>query len=176
MNSNQDIIITHEPEESGLEKILNYVSVGYFLLIAYLLQHFLDIRWERLEIWQADESYKRWSGFILATFMILQWSLTWVKIVKRWSGQVELFTSIHKWMGALSPIIFYIHATHFGYAYLFFLSTLFFSNIFLAFLNTDQLKLKTEWYINGWMILHVSVSVLLTLLMFYHGFIAYYYK
>lgn len=176
MNINQNIIITHEPEESGVEKILNYITIGYFLLALYLLQHFLDVRWERLEILQADESYKRWSGFALASFMILQWSLTWVKVVKQWSGYVELFTSIHKWMGALSPIVFYFHATHFGYAYLFFLSTLFFSNVFLGFLNTDQLKLKAEWYIQGWMILHVSVSVLVTLLMFYHGFMAYYYK
>ena len=176
MNTSQEIHITHEPEEDGLEKIFSYVSIGYILLALYLLQHFLNIRWEKLEIWQAEESYKRWSGFVLGGFMILQWSLTWVKVVKRWNGKIDLFTAIHKWMGALSPLVFYFHATHFGFAYLFFLSTLFFSNVFLAFLNSDQLKLKAEWYIYGWMILHVSVSVLLTLLMFYHGFIAYYYK
>lgn len=159
-----------------LNKVVNYVTIGYTLLAFYLVQEVFDLRWGFLEELQLGESYKRWSGFVVGGFMILQWSLTFVKVVKRWSEHAFLFTLIHKWMGALSPIVFYAHAMEFGFAYLFFLSISFYLNVLLGLINTDEIKLKADWYFQGWMILHVSISTLLTALMFYHGFIAYYYK
>ena len=105
-----------------MSRILNYVTVGCTLLILYLGQEFLDIRWEYLDELQSGETYKRYSGFVLGGFMLLQWSLTVVKVVNRWSEHSYLFTQIHKWMGAISPLIFYFHAMRFGFAYLFFLS------------------------------------------------------
>lgn len=159
-----------------MHRYLNYVTVGYFLLSVYLLQEFADIRWEYLDQLQKDEMYKRWSGLVLAIFMLFQWSLTLVKTIPAWTDHIERFTSIHKWMGALSPIIFYVHAMRFGYAYLLFFSFCFFANLVLGLLNIEQLKTKANWYYQGWMIAHVALSLLITLFMFYHSFIAFYYK
>lgn len=172
----QTIHITHQPPGYSFKRILNYLTIGYLFLGLYLIQEYADLRWETLETLQLDETYKRWSGFGLGGFMLLQWSLTWVKSVKKWNYLSDSFVTAHKWMGSVSPLFFYVHSTHFGFAYLFFLSTLFFSNIFLGFLNSDQIKSKGDWYQQGWIITHVSVSVLLTLLMFYHGVVAFYYK
>lgn len=157
-------------------RFINYVTVGCVLLALYMIQEFADIRWHALEVWQSDESFKRNTGFIFAGYFLLQWSLTLVKVVPAFGSYTVTFTIIHKWLGAFSPLIFYVHAMHFGYAYLFFLSVLFFANMILAMLNTEQIKLKANWYFQAWMIAHVSISVLLTTLMVYHGFIAYYYK
>lgn len=160
----------------SVNKVVNYVTIGYTLLALYLLQELFDLRWSYLDELQQGESFKRWSGFVLGGFMLFQWSLTLVKVVKKWSEQAYLFTNIHKWMGALSPLVFYAHAMRFGFAYLFFLSLSFYSNVLLGLLNTDEIKLKANWYFQSWMIVHVSISMLLTTLMFYHGFIAFYYK
>lgn len=157
-------------------KLGGYISVGLVLLLLFLLQEFLDIRWGYLDKLQELDSYKKWSGFILGGFMILQWSLTWVRIIPKWNGATEIFVSIHKWMGAISPLFFYFHAMRFGYAYLFFLSCLFFTNIIVGYLNPDKVSIKVSWYLQGWMILHVTASVLLTLLMAYHSFMAFYFK
>ena len=159
-----------------MNKIFNYVLVGSTLLLLYLFQELMDIRWAYLDDLQSGETYKRYSGFVLGGFMLLQWSLTIVKVVKRWSEHAYLFTQIHKWMGAISPLVFYIHAMRFGFAYLLFLSVSFFANMLIGLLNTDEIKLKADWYFQGWMIVHVSLSLMLSTLMLYHGFIAYYYK
>ena len=159
-----------------MSRFINYVSVGCFLMALYITQDILNIRWELLDNWQSDESYKRYSGLAFGAFILFQWSLTIVKVIPRWSEQAYNFTIIHKWLGAISPLIFYVHAMRFGYAYLFFISLLFFLNLCLAMLNTDEIKLKANWYFQTWMIAHVSISLLLSTLMAYHGFIAYYYK
>lgn len=153
-----------------------YVVLGLVLLALYLAQELLDSRWEYLDKLQDIDSYKKWSGFVLGSYMLLQWSLTWVRIIPKFNGVAETFVSIHKWMGAISPVFFYAHALRFGYAYLFFLSCLFFTNIVIGYLNPDKISFKANWYLQGWMILHVTVSVLVTLLMFYHGFMAFYFK
>ena len=159
-----------------MSRFINYVTIGCTLMVLYVLQDLLDIKWEYLENWQNDESYKKNTGLIFGGYILLQWSLTFVKVVPRLSDFTHIFTIIHKWMGALAPLVFYMHAMRFGYAYLFFLSVLFFANMALAMLNTDEIKLKANWYFQTWMIAHVSISLLVTTLMVYHGFIAYYYK
>jgi len=159
-----------------MNRFINYVTVGYFFLVLYLAQEFADVRWVYLDDLQKDEIFKRWTGFALGLFMLGQWSLTIVRVVKRWNEYAFNFTQIHKWMGALSPLIFYVHAMRFGHAYLFFLAISFYSNLLLGLLNTEQLKVRANWYFQGWMIAHVAISMVLSLLMFYHAYIAFYYE
>lgn len=159
-----------------LRKMLSYNTLGLILLIAYLGQEVIDFRWQFLLEQQADEMFKRWSGVALSIFILMQWSLTIVKLKKRWSDYADLFGDVHKWMGALSPLAFYVHAMEFGYAYLFFLSVCFFSNFAIGLLNTDNIKTKANWYIQGWMITHVALSTLITLLILFHIWIVFSYE
>lgn len=153
-----------------------YLIIGTILMVLYLVQEWFGLRWNYLYDLQSDEIFKRWSGLALSIFILLQWLLTIVRIVKRWQGRSFEFTEIHKWMGALSPLFFYFHAMEFGFAYLFILSVGYYINVVLGLLNPDVVKLKTNWYLQSWMISHVSISLLISIIMFYHIWIAFYYK
>lgn len=159
-----------------MKTLFSYTTIGAILLTLYLFQEILDIRWPFMEELQANESYKRWSGFALAIFILLQWSLTLARVVKKWNEKSQTINTIHKWLGAISPVFFYVHASHFGFAYLFFLSICFFSNSLIGLLNTDTIKQKADWYLQGWMISHVALSMLISFLMIYHIFIVFYYE
>lgn len=153
-----------------------YIIVGYLLLILFLGQEIFDIRWHYLLELQNDESFRRWSGLGLAIFIAVQWGLTFVKTNKKLESKVMAFTNFHKWLGAFTPLAFYIHSMKFGFAYLFLLSITFFGNFFLGMLNLDVIKTKAQWYFQGWMIFHVAFSLLVSMLMIYHIWIVFYYE
>ncbi|WMJ73518.1 hypothetical protein RCC89_10145 [Cytophagaceae bacterium ABcell3] len=153
-----------------------YIIVGWILLTLYLGQHLLDIRWEYLESLQTGEMFNRWTGLALGIYILSQWFLTPVRLNKMLEKNNQLFTTIHKWMGAIAPLVFYIHTMYLGYAYLFFLSITFFSNYALGLLNPEVIKTKANWYLQGWMIAHVAFSLLISMLMIYHVWMVFYYE
>ena len=153
-----------------------YLILGTALFILFLAQDILDIRWTWLYEAQADQMFKRWTGLALSIFILLQWVLTLVKTINNWSTQIPLFTKIHKWSGAVSPLIYYIHSMEFGYAYLFFLSVSYFLNFGLGLLNTDLIKSKSQLYFQGWMIAHVMCSLIISFVMLFHVYVVFYYK
>lgn len=152
-----------------------YIIVGYTLLAAFLLQEILDLRWEYLQALQTDQDYRRWSGFGLMLVIAFQWILTVVR-----SGNKNVIpaalTATHKWLGALSPLLFYIHSMKPGFAYLFFLSITFFSNTFIGFTNLELIKQQPKWVYQGWMIAHVSLSMVISVLAVYHVWIVFLYE
>ena len=83
--------------------------------------------------------------------------------------------NLHKWVGALSPMVFYLHAVSPGYAYLLVLSVLFFGNLLVGMFNPETAPFKAQWFLQAWMILHVSISCLITSLVLIHiGMVLYY--
>lgn len=153
-----------------------YLYIGGILFIVYLLQAVTGLRWEYLHALQQEETFKRWSGLALFIYIALQWSLTIFRVKKNWEHRSSFVLEIHKWMGAFSPVVFYIHSMAFGFAYLFVLSLTFFANVFLGFVHTDVIKAKAYWYFQGWMIVHVACSLLISLLALYHIWIVFYYN
>lgn len=151
-----------------------YIGIGLFLL--YVVQEALDVRWSYLLALQQVESYKRWSGLVLLVFIALQWSLTLVRAKKKWEHRSAAFMDIHKWMGALSPLAFYAHSMKLGYAYLMVLSITFFANVLIGFINLDVVKAKAYWYFQAWMIVHVALSLAISMIAFYHIWIVFYYQ
>lgn len=83
---------------------------------------------------------------------------------------------LHKWAGALSPIFFYMHSMGMGYGYLALLSYIFLANALLGYINLDVIKNNSELLFKGWMILHVAFSLIITILMFFHITMVFYYK
>jgi hypothetical protein len=153
-----------------------YLYIGISLFIAYCMQEVFELRWEYLRALQLDESFKRWSGLALLLYIVLQWSLTIFRSKKRWEVHTPLIMEIHKWMGAFSPLAFYIHSMKLGYAYLFVLSITYFTNVFLGFVHTDTIKTKAYWYFQSWMIAHVAFSLVISMLALYHIWIVFYYN
>ncbi len=152
------------------------VYVGLSLLFLYLLYYFSGFRFDFLVEWQSIQSYKRWSGFALALLFLLQWILTIVRVIKGLKKYSLKMTALHKWLGAISPILFFFHATYLGYGYQLVLSSLFLINVLLGNINLDFIKSTNEYVFRFWMIVHVSISVILTGLMLFHLGVVFYYK
>lgn len=150
--------------------------IGLLLLSLFVIQFVFKLEWHWLLSLQQEEIYKRWSGLILASLITLQWLLTLTRVVKKLRKHALKMTSIHKWLGAVSPLVFYVHSMSMGYGYLLLLSYLFFSNALLGFINLDVIKNKSDWIFKSWMIIHVAFSIIITVLMFLHIGVVFYYK
>lgn len=151
-------------------------SIGLVLLVLFFVQFFLKLKWTWLAELQQEQLYKRWSGLFLALFITFQWVLTLTRVVKKLRKHSLKMTEIHKWAGALSPIFFYVHSMGMGYGYLAFLAYIFFANTLLGYINLDVIKSTSEVLFKGWMISHVAFSIIITILMFFHITMVFYYK
>lgn len=149
---------------------------GLILLIAFFLQFFLELEWTWLLQLQQEEMFKRWSGLVLALFMVFQWMFSLVRSVKKLRKHNLIMQNMHKWLGAISPLFFYIHSMSMGYGYLLLLTYVFFSNALLGFINLDVIKNNGEFLFKTWMILHVALSLIITVLMLFHITMVFYYK
>ncbi|AXT55905.1 hypothetical protein D1815_09130 [Aquimarina sp. AD1] len=160
----------------NLKKSYSFLFIGFSLLVLYLLQFFLDLKWQWLYELQLNEEYKRWSGVFIGIFILFQWILSVTRISKKLRKHTVRFTILHKWIGVLSPIFFYIHALEFGYGYLALLSYIFFINMVLGTVNLDIIKSKKEWIFQSWMIVHVLLSVVISFLVVFHIGVVFYYE
>ncbi|TGV01455.1 hypothetical protein EM932_15280 [Flavivirga rizhaonensis] len=150
--------------------------IGLIFLSAFFLQFFLKLKWNWLFELQQQEMYKRWSGMVLALFIVFQWVLTLTRIIKKLRKHAISMQTIHKWLGAISPLVFYIHSMSLGYGYLLLLSYIFFSNTLLGYFNLDVIKNNSDLLFKGWMIAHVALSIIVTIMMVFHITIVFYYK
>ena len=152
-----------------------YFILGLVLLVAFFIQDVFDIRWQWLQQLQTDETYKRLSGLALATYLAEQWSLSLMRI---WglSKKARSNYKVHQQLGVLSPLFFYIHSVRIGYAYLFLLSLVYFSNATVGLFNPVFLGIRHKKFSFYWMIVHVSLSLLTVILMFFHIYIVFYYE
>ncbi len=150
--------------------------IGLVLLTAFFLQFFLALQWNWLYELQQDEMYKRWSGLGLALFIAFQWVLTLTRVVKKWRTKAMTMLTIHKWLGAISPLLFYIHSMAMGYGYLLLLSYIFFSNTLLGYFNLDIIKNNSDTLFKGWMIAHVALSIIISIMLVFHVAVVFYYK
>lgn len=150
--------------------------LGLILLLLFFLQFALNMEWTWLEKLQQIEMYKRWSGLGLALLITFQWILTISRIIKKFRKHTVKMTAIHKWIGAISPLFFFVHSTGMGYGYLLLLSYVFFSNALLGYFNLDVIKNNSDWLFKGWMISHVALSITITIIMVFHIGMVFYYK
>lgn len=150
--------------------------LGLVLLSTFFLQFFLKLEWSWLFQLQQQEMYKRWSGLGLALFIVFQWVLTLTRVIKKFRKHVMSMQTIHKWLGAVSPLFFYIHSMALGYGYLLMLSYIFFSNTLLGYFNLDVIKNNSDLLFKGWMIAHVALSIIVTIMVVFHITMVFYYK
>ena len=168
---------TNSIQSENSVKIQGYKWVGFLLLIAYVLVISIpSTHLPVLEVLQADEMYKRWTGLALAVYMLVQWSLAFVKSSHKLVKYGESYASFHKWMGAFSPIILFIHATSIGYMHTSVFSIAFLSNNALGLFTGEDIKNSPYWYYKGWMMAHVGLSLAVTGMLLYHVFVVFYFK
>lgn len=153
-----------------------FVTIGLTLFCAFIAQDVFQLKWEYLEALQDDQAYRRWSGLGLFSIILFQWSLSLVRVIPKLEEKTLLFYSIHNWLGAATPLLFYIHSTQLGFAYLFLLSITFFGNFLLGLFNLDVIKSKSKWVFQSWMILHVAFSFFISFIAVFHIWVVFYYE
>lgn len=154
-------------------------ALGLSLLLLYVAQGVLGWSWPWLEGLQAEEGYRRWSGALLLTYIVLQWTLPVlrarvgvdfraVKFAYRW----------HRWGGAISPILFYAHATWLGYGYLLALSVVYLSNLGIGLGDKTIIQDvgRRERYVRIWLYPHVALACLTVALTLFHLFVVFAYQ
>lgn len=152
-----------------------YFYIGLIFLLAYLLQDILNLHWHWLMNLQTGESFKRWSGLLLAMYIGSQWALSAFRITRKGKAAKWSYT-FHNQAGAAAPFFFYTHAMELGYAYLFVLSLVYYSNMVVGLFNPTVLNNRNASFAFYWMIVHVTLSVLVVVFAIYHIFIVFYYQ
>ena len=154
-----------------------YITLGLLLFTAYLLQHLFNFRWEEMLLLQQQEWYKLSSGIVLLLLILVQWYFSRVRANPTISTEKSFHHyNLHKWVGALSPLVFYLHAVSPGYAYLLVLTILFFGNLIIGLLNAETVPIRARWFFQVWMVLHISISCLITSLVLIHIGMVFYYE
>tara|TARA_B110000037_G_scaffold222985_1_gene301086 strand:- start:1598 stop:2065 length:468 start_codon:yes stop_codon:yes gene_type:complete len=153
------------------------IKISFILFIMYFLQYFFSIKLFFLENLQSIELYKRWSGFILLVLILSQWVLSVLRINNYFNPQrKKLFLNIHKWVGVIMPLFLFFHSTEIGYGVLMLLSFVFYINIVIAIINTEDNFIKYPKVFNVWLILHIFFSVALLSFSLIHVWLVFYYN
>ena len=141
--------------------------LGTILLALYIAQGCLGLQWQPLASLQEDDTYKIGSGAVLALYLLNQSLIARRRIFAPISVLVW-----HKLLGALAPVVLYLHASRFGYGYLLLLSISFAVTVGLGLLHRPALHAPSRWLYTWWFILHVATSSSLLVLGGYHVVIA----
>jgi len=154
-----------------------YLIVGLAAVTLFLFQDLFQLKWPWLEIAQNSENFKRWTGGLIMLFVAFQWYFPFLRMFGKKKEEARHY-HLHKKSGALSPLIFYIHSTNFGYGFVFMLSIVYFSNTILGLFNEDMIEdaEKKKKYTFYWIIIHIILSLLTVGMMLYHAFVAFYYE
>ena len=152
-----------------------YLLVGSLLLAMYFIQLNLNMRWIWLDNLQADEVYQQVTGFILLAYVILQGRLGYQRLRYPKKPFAPLLKS-HKLHGLFGPVLFYVHSMDVGFAYQVVLTFVFLGNSLVGYLSPQALKVRVQWYVLSWTIVHVSLALLTLALMLFHIYVVYYYS
>lgn len=171
-----EIAATHE-QAVDIEVTWGYRVVGLLLLIAYCLQDAFALKLAPLEQLQSDLNYKILSGLLLLIYILTQWRLPIVRWLKLDNKALMEKKHSHKYFGAIAPLMLYLHATNFGYAYLTVLSSVYLVNSLLGYCSGEFIaNAYKKAYSFGWTVMHIGLSTSLLFLSVYHVYIALAYK
>ncbi len=159
------------------------LGLGLLLLLLFVLQalsaSLLGLRWGWLAELQAKDSYSKWTGFGLASYLGVQWLLPLMRLFGRQDLARRLYP-LHRRIGVLAPVIFYVHSMKFGYGFMVVLSSVYLANVVVGLFSVDVVKdlvaVDRKRYAFWWMIAHVALSFFTMGLMLYHAFVAFAFK
>lgn len=170
--SNITVELFSVPEARKVKQSKTYFYLGLFLFAAFFIQDLLQLKIQWLETLQMNESYKVYSGLGLILYILMQFVLPYNKSCETPHTAANSYNR-HKLRGVFMPLVFFIHSTHIGVAYLFLLSFVFFTNILVGLFNHELISnpVKRICYFKYWLPLHIILSVLLVTLIGFHIFV-----
>lgn len=152
-----------------------HISLGIFLFALLITQYFIPIQWEQLARLQSDELYKQLSGFAILCFVILQWRLAHLRSASR-SQEARQNLNTHQWLGVLAPVLIFIHSTQTGHEHQTALLGLFIATILTGLFSFHTVKIRKQWFIVGWTILHITLATMVIALMAFHIYVVFWYS
>jgi len=160
------------PEPAKVNQSKRYFYLGLALFMAFVMQDVAQLKMAWLENLQINETYKIYSGLFVVLYMISQFVMSYNKSCEAPHASAATYQQ-HKFMGALAPLVFYVHSTQFGVAYLLMLSLVYFGNFLLGLFNHERIKepIKRIRYFKYWLPTHIVFSVLSLALIGFHIFV-----
>lgn len=117
-----------------------WLLTGILLMAAWVVQAIGGWRWEWLADFQDIETYKQLTGLILVLFFMMQWRLSVARM--RTAAPVARLLVQHRDLGALAPLLLYLHAMDFGHAYIRVMSVAFIILVALGLLQPSLARLN----------------------------------
>jgi hypothetical protein len=148
--------------------------IGFGLVALLVVQDVYGLKIAALEQLQKDGTWKLVTGCALVVFLGYQWVLAALRA--RGSKGANKHLRWHRCVGACGPLLFYAHASRFGYAYLAALSGLFLGNLLLGAAAPLLQRIHVKAIRLGWPVLHIAASVLTLVLTAIHTVVAAYYE
>ena len=146
---------------------------GVALVVAYIAQDAMGLRWEWLRGLQAIDGFKYATGACLLSYVGWQWYLFVARLKKK---RLRLLMPLHQRSGALVPVLFYVHSVEIGYGYMAALSWIFLGNMVVGAASPVGFRVRSRRYITSWGAIHVTLAALTVVLALLHAYIALYYK
>jgi sulfoxide reductase heme-binding subunit YedZ len=152
-------------------------KIGLILFSLYIFQYIALIEFEYLENLQRNSIYRHWSGLALFLLILYQWLLPIYRVVYDMKGKaIEKKTTVHNWVGVVSPLVFFLHSTKPDYGLLLILTVLFFLNLSFGLLSyTNSSNNQVKYYQFG-IAVHILLSVSIMILTLLHIWIVFYYN
>lgn len=149
---------------------------GLGLLAAYCLQEWMGLKFQGLEQLQSQMDYKVFSGLVLLSYLLLQWRLPLMRLF-RLSIDRNAKRQSHRILGVFAPLVFYLHSTSTGAAYLSLLASCYLVNTLVALLDAGVVaEAFRKAYLVLWTLVHIALSTGLMFLSAYHIYAALAYK
>jgi hypothetical protein len=138
------------------------------------VQDVYGLKLPAFEALQQRDAWKVATGSLLVAFLGYQWVLAALRV--RGSRHAHRHLRWHRCIGALGPLLFYAHATRFGYAYLAALSGVFLGNVLLGAAAPLLQRIHVKAIRIGWPVLHIAAAVLTLVLTAIHTVVAAWYE
>jgi len=150
-----------------------WTSISFILLALFIFQYVFSLSPQWLLSLQTSDVYKQITGFMLFAYVYYQWHLAFIHLNKLQPTQAQRKT--HRIVGAIAPLIYYIHSVELGYAYQTILSSAFLANCFVGSINPQVVRIKSSRYYGLWIFCHITLAVMVVVLLFYHLYVTYTY-
>lgn len=138
-------------------------SLGWVGVVGYLAQDLFELRWPALLAWQSASSVRLWTGLTALTLVMLLWSLARAHSAQR--KQRYPWLDLHRQLGALAPLLLFVHASDSGHATLFALSLTYLLATLSGLIEPSG-RSSSKRVI--WLGLHISLSLGLASLLIVH--------
>ena len=105
---------------------------GILLVMGYVAQYALGLRWEWLYQLQSVDEFKYATGICLMVYIGWQWYLFLARLRRNRLWRILAF---HERSGVFAPALFYIHSVQIGYGYLAVLGWIFLTGVLIGLAN-----------------------------------------